>query len=222
MTKKTIAGLIVCLAVASMIPVTRSAGQSDSANPAATSNRDRCVAVLDIVRIFEECLRIKDLNEEMRKKMEDYRTEVNQRREAIADQKLRLGAFRVGTEEYEKQRRELLRMNIESRSWAEINEADLERQRFDWTRIIYEQAVEAAEHIARDRGYDIVMMRSDFKPDEIAEQSVQALRLAIQQRNVVYHVPDIDITNAVLERMDSEYKTAGRPNRPVAATPPAP
>ena len=222
MTGKTIVGLLMCIAVASMIPVARSAGQSDNGSPSAASKYGSRAAVLDIVRIFEECVRIKDLNEEMRKNMEDFRTEVNQRREAIADQKLRLGAYRVGTEEYEKQRRELLRMNIELRNWAEITESDLERQRFDWTRIIYEQAAGASERIARDRGYDLVMLRTAFKPDDIAEQSVQGLRLAIQQRNVVFHAPGIDITDAVLERMDSEYKTAGRPNRPTANPPTVP
>lgn len=218
MTGKTIVGLVVCIAVASMIPVKRSAGQSENGSPATASKSDGRIAVLDIVRVFEECLRIKDLNDEMRKAMEDYRTEVNQRRQATADLKLRLGAFRPGTEEYEKQRREYVRMNIENRSWAEETEADLERRRFDWTRVIYDQTIEAAEHIARQHGYDVVMLRSEFKPDDMAEQSVQALRLAIQQRSVVFNVPEIDITDDVLERMDSQYRAAGRPNRP-APTP---
>ena len=56
-----------------------------------------------------------------------------------------------------------------------VHPAHVEQDRFIWTVKIYRQACDIAGTIAKERGIDIVIQRSDFKPDDI-EQTVTALR----------------------------------------------
>jgi hypothetical protein len=66
----------------------------------------------------------------------------------------------------------------------------------------------AAADLAKDRGYDLVIQKTEWKPGEI-EPSLQTLRRVIQDRAVIYHNPETDITDTVIQRMDREYKAEG-------------
>lgn len=168
----------------------------------------RRVAVIDVVRIFNECAQIKDLNEKMRLAGDQFAAEAKRRRELLDQRTLELRAFRPGTVDYENRRKELVKINIEANSWAKATEEDLERQKFDWTRIIYGKTIEAATQIAKDQGYDLVLQTAEFKPMELPEQDVQSLRRIIQQRAVIYNVAEVDVTDPVILRLDAEYKAS--------------
>lgn len=204
--------LAACTAVATIVPVGVSVGElGDQPSAAAPAGASK-TAVLDVVRIFNECLEIKDLNEKMRRAREDFTLEVKRRQEAITAKQRELSAYKAGTPKYEDLRRELVRMNIEYRAWGEVTESDLERQRFDWTRVVYEKTITASERVSLAEGYDVVLQWSAFRPEEMPEQSVQGLRLAIHQRSVVYHDPRVDITGKVIQQMDDQYRAAGQPH----------
>ncbi|MFQ5425364.1 MAG: OmpH family outer membrane protein [Phycisphaerae bacterium] len=210
MNRKALVVFVICIALAAVIPVTRTAGQ---AAPAASTGGGNRTAVIDIVRVFNESLQIRDLNERMRRQTGEYSTEAKQRQAALADAQSRLGAFKPGTKEYDNLRKEMIRMNVEFRAWADVTEADLEQQRFEWTRIVYEKTMQAAEQVAKAQGYDVVVQQTTFDASEMPEQSVQALRMAIQRRIVIYRTDEVDITNQVLARMDADYRSAGRPQQ---------
>jgi Skp family chaperone for outer membrane proteins len=182
------------------------------------------VAVLDLVKIYNECAQIRDLNEMMKQQSEDFAKEAAQRRQVIEDKQTALTAFRPGSADHDRYRKELVRLNIEANVWLKVTEQQMEQEKFDWTRIIYEQAVKVSGDVAREQGYDIVLQRNEFKPDEI-DLDVAALRRLLQSRTVVYHEPDIDITDVVIRRMDADYETGGGkkkigPLAPVESTPP--
>lgn len=182
------------------------------------------VAVLDIVRIFLDTAQIKDLNDHMRQKTEDYTAELKTRSEALNAKKLELQAFKPGTPDYEKRRKDLVRMNAEAIGWSKATEDDLDQQKFDWTVEVYKQAIDAATVVAKSRGFDLVIQKTEFKPAEISDRSVQALRSMIQSRTVIHSIPEVDITDDVIRVMDQAYKSkpAPRPTPPPAPTTPNP
>lgn len=175
-----------------------------------TSSTDCChnVAVLDLVRIFNECAQITDLNQLIREKSDAFAKEAAQRRKVIEDKQMELQAFKTGSPDWEARRKDLVRLNIDANVWLKVTEQQVDQEKFDWTRIIYEQAVQEASDLAKERGYDVVLQRTEFKPLEI-EPTVQNLRRVIQERAVVYNASDIDITELVTRKMDAEYKAAG-------------
>jgi Skp family chaperone for outer membrane proteins len=178
--------------------------------PAAGGKSDCChlTAVLDLVRIFNECAQIQDLNQMIREKSDGFTKEATQRKKVIEDKQMELSAFKVGSPDWEARRKDLVRLNIEANVWLKVTEQQVEQEKFDWTRIIYEKAVQLSAEIAKERGYDVVVQKTEFKPEDI-EQTVQNLRRVIQDRSVIYNTSDIDITEQVVRKMDSDYKAAG-------------
>lgn len=208
MSGKAKALVIVGLGLVTAVAVTRGAGQPGAAGPPAQVPGLHRTAVLDLVRIFEECAQIKDLNAQMGKARQDYVREVEQRQQSLKAKETELIAFKVGTDDFRRRRDDLMRMRIQSTVWAEVTEAGLEQRMFDWTALIHAKAVEATRQIANDRGYDVVLQHREIAPERMAEQRVQNLRRAIQGQAVVCHTAQVDITNLVLARMDAEYRAA--------------
>ncbi len=183
------------------------------------------IAVVDFVRIFDECAQIKDLNDLIRQKQEALKAEAEQRRDVIESKQLEFAALRVGSLDYETRRKDLMRLRMEANVWLQMSEQDLDKQKFDWTRIIYEDALKAAADVAKQNGYDIILQKKEFDAEKI-EPTVANIRRIIQDRSVVYAAPEVDVTTPVIRRLDASYKAAGGKtrlspggNQPATATP---
>lgn len=199
--------LMIPLAIVGLVLAGASQGWGQP-SPGVLAGADHAVATLDMVRIFSECAQIKALNEQIRRRTEEITKEAQMRREVIEGKQEELTAFLPGTADYEDRRRALMKLNVDANVWFKMEEEAIEQDRFHWTRVIYQQAASAAGKVAKERGYDVVLQRMDFKPFEI-EQRVQTLRRMIQERIVVYNVPEVDITDLVVRRLDAAYQAAG-------------
>ncbi len=211
-------GGVALLTLVSDNPV--SAQPSGAGSPAATSSGAR-IAVVDFVRIFDECAQIKDLNDLIRVKQQALKTEAEQRRDVIESKQLELTtALRPGSLDYETRRKDLMRLRMEANVWLQMSEQDLDKQKFDWTRIIYENALKAAADVAKENGFDVILQKKEFDPNNI-EPTVANIRRIIQDRAVVYSAPEVDVTTSVIRRLDASYKAAGGKAQlsPAAGTP---
>lgn len=186
-----------------------------SAVPSAPSNGR--IAVIDFHRIFDETRQIGDLNQQIKTKESEFRAEADQRKKVIETKQKELVAFTPGTPDYESRRKDLVRLNIESNVWLQTTQAEIDSMKFDWTQLIYEKAVDVARQVAAERGYDAVLQYKEYDP-MMVDPNVQAMRRLIQDREVIYHRPEIDITNDVIKRMDQQYRPQA-PAAPVNATP---
>jgi len=216
------AGLMLGCAACVIVGLVTSSGVSQPS--AGTVGGGRAAATIDVVRIFSDTAQIKDLNEHMRQKTEDYAAELKQRSESLNAKKLELQAFKPGTPDYDQRRKELLKMNAEAMAWSKATEEDLDLQKFDWTVEIYKLAIESAGKVAKDRGFDVVLQRTEFKPAELQDRNVQTLRSMIQSRVVIHAIPEVDITDDVIRTMDQHYKSKPIMKAPTptpATTPPA-
>lgn len=205
MNRKCLAVVIVGIAGLSAFAVNQSRGQPESGGAAASNGS---VAVVDLIRLFNELAQIQDLNDRMKQMADEYSKEATQRRRVIDDKQTQMTAYRPGSPDYVRLRKDLVRLNIDANVWLKVAEQQMEQDKFDWTRVIYDQIVQTVQAVARERGFEIVLTRSEFKPDEI-EQDVQSLRRVLQGRVVIYNRPEIDITGVVLSRMNADYKKAG-------------
>lgn len=210
MNRKLLGLAALGLAIAITAGVAQTLGQPGPAAvaPAAASAARHPIAVLDLVRVFNECAQIKDLNEMIGRQKDEVTKEASQRKEVIDNKQVELSAFQPGKPDYETRRKELTRLNVEANVWLKMQEDDLERQKFEWTRIIYERAIVTSGELAKEQGFDVVLQRVEFKPTEI-DQTVQTLRRLLQDRVVIYNVPEIDLTDVVIRRLDAQYSATG-------------
>ncbi|MBX3395212.1 MAG: OmpH family outer membrane protein [Phycisphaerae bacterium] len=180
-------------------------GPEDQPSAATTAGP---VAIVDFVRIFNECEQIRDLNEVLRKQEVDVQTEAKTRQKVIEDKQIELSAFQPGTPDFHQRRRDLIRLGTEANVWLKVKEQDLEAQKFDWTKIVYEKASKIVGQIANERGHSVVLQYKAFSPDD-TDQSLASIRRMIQERAVVHADPNIDITNEVIRRINEAYRAAG-------------
>jgi Skp family chaperone for outer membrane proteins len=186
--------------------VAQSLGQAEP--PGATTGARPRTAVIDLVRIFNECAQITDLNELILRKETELQTEAEQRRKVIENKQVELSAFRPGTADYEARRKDLVRLNIEANVWLKTSEQDLEREKFEWTRVLYENTTKATAKIAQEMGFDLVLQSKPFKPENI-EQTITGIQRMIKDRPVVFAVPEVDITDRAIRYLDAQYNAAG-------------
>ncbi len=179
-----------------------------AAAPQSSTPEGSSVATIDFSRIYLECAQARDLSEMMRLRENEAQTEVKDRQRVMDEKQAEIAAFRVGTPEYAARRKELVRLGIDSNVWIKMLEQDMEAQKFDWTRILYEQAQTTVAEICTERGFALVLQTREFRPEEM-NGDVSIIRRFIQDRTVAYSRPGSDITDEVIRRLDAKYQAAG-------------
>jgi Skp family chaperone for outer membrane proteins len=165
------------------------------------------IACLDVVKIFNEYQRQKDLTEEMRGEQGKMQSEADERRRRIDSLQATLDAMSPDDPLYAKKTREMLQLQIDYKNWADLLQADMAREIGVWTKRVYRELLGAAEEIAQREGYDVVLYMSPpellgFEPDAIKEQ--------VRLRKVVWANPTMDITQAVLDKLNADYRAMPR------------
>ncbi|HWL95009.1 MAG TPA: OmpH family outer membrane protein [Phycisphaerae bacterium] len=212
--------------LAALVLAAKSSGQPDSppAGSRGTANSsasDCCIGIVDFVRIFNECEQIKDLNEALRKQEVDVQAEAKQRQDVIENKQVELSAFKTGSPDYQQRRKDLIRLGTEANVWLKVSEQDLENQKFDWTKVVYQKAVEVVSNLSRERGLKVVLQYKEFSPDD-TDQTLASIRRMIQERAVVYAENDTDMTDEVIKRLNETYRAAGGKKQLEPSAPAAP
>ncbi len=164
---------------------------------------DCCVACIDVVRIFNEYDRQKDLTEEMRVKNQEMQDEEQRRRGRIDTQQATLDAIADNDPAKVQRQRELLSMHIDYKNWGELMQAEMAREVGVWTTRVYDEIVAATGEIARYQGLELVLYKEQpnlmgFDPDAIRDQ--------IRSRKLVYSSNSVDITQSVLDKLNDDYR----------------
>ncbi len=99
----------------------------------------------------------------------------------------------------------LVRKRFEFEAWGQAQQAILVQWHYRMTREMFEEIMAATSHVARDRGYDLVIARE--ARDLTASNTPELLDEIVARRKVVYFNPDMDITQAVIERVNRTRQT---------------
>lgn len=164
---------------------------------------DCCVACLDVVRIFNEYERQKDLTEEMRVINQEMQDEEQRRRGQIDALQATLDAMSDSDAAKVKRQREMLQMRIDYQTWGELMQADMAREVGLWTRRVYAELAAATKEIAQLQGFDLVIYKE--QPELIGFEP-EALRDQIRARKLVYASETVDITQMVLDKLNAAYR----------------
>ncbi len=161
------------------------------------------VAVIDVVRAFNEYQRQKDLEAELQELKQKLQAEQEQRRGRIEAMQATLDAMDQNDPTYAEKMRELLAEQIELKNWMDLAQADMQREIGVWTARVYQEIVTASQQVAEARGFDLVLAHEPFKPAGIDPETI---RQQIRSRKVVYAADKVDITDAVLEALNKAYR----------------
>lgn len=164
------------------------------------------VACVDVILLFNEYQRQKDLNEELKQIQDALEQEDQQRRARIAEYEETISVMDSSDPAMTKRMAELLEMQIQYKNWGEIKRAHLTREAAIWSARIYEEILKATETVAKNQGHTIVLYKDQFQfvPDP------QAIQEQIRLRKLIYADPTVDISQAVLDRLNADYRAQPR------------
>ncbi|MFQ5805950.1 MAG: OmpH family outer membrane protein [Phycisphaerae bacterium] len=161
------------------------------------------VACLDVVKIFNEYERQKDLTEEMRAARDEMKNEAERRAGQIDSLQATIDAMNPNDPMRVKKLRELFRLKLDYKNWGELMQAEMTREVGVWTRKMYREVLDTTGELAQREGYDLVFYRDapdlvGFDPEAVQEQ--------IRSRKLVYSSPTVDITQVILDKLNANYR----------------
>ncbi|MFO0838286.1 MAG: OmpH family outer membrane protein [Phycisphaerae bacterium] len=168
------------------------------------------VAVVDVVKIFGECQRQKDLSEELKQLQEKLEAENVKRRQAIDALQATVDALDPNDPTRPAKTRELLARQIDYKNWFDLQQAAVAREVAVWTAKIYDDIVATTAAQAEKDGIDLVTYRDEFPIKSADPNEVQA---QIRNRKVIYSRKEIDLTDMVLNKVDTDYRA--KPKQPM-------
>lgn len=162
------------------------------------------VAGVDVVRVFNEYERQKDLTTQMEQIQSTLDAENNARRQRIEGMQQRITTLQPTDPTYESSREELLRMQIDYKNWVDLKQAQMGREVSRWSGRVYEEILQAVQQVAQQAGIEIVLYKDEFIPQV---ENPEAMREQIRMRKVLYCSGTADLTQRVLDRLNQTYRS---------------
>lgn len=194
------------------------------ANPRPLGPSAGRIVTVDLVTVFNESQRQKDLAEEMKGKQDALQKENEKRRGQIDSEQNTVDHMDVNDPTFQTRARELLRMQIEYKNWFDLMQADLARETGVWTIKIYKEILDGVKDLAEKEGFELVLYRDEFVPTTYA---VDQVREQIRARKVLFAAGSTDITQQIIQKLNDTYRAQPRQPMlqvtPISVTPtPAP
>jgi Skp family chaperone for outer membrane proteins len=161
------------------------------------------IAVIDIVTLFNEYDCQKDLTEQMKTINQQMQDEELRRRGEIDRLQAVLDAMNINDPQLTVKQREMLQMQYDYKSWGEMKQADIGREVGLWTRRMYGEIQKATEEFAKQRGIEIVLYKD---AEELNGYEPEAVREQIRQRKLIYSSANVDLTQVVLDKLNTDYR----------------
>lgn len=188
-----------CLIACSVGLLTDAFAQQDGSSVSVPSP----VAVCDIVQVFNSYERAKDLNTVREDRKRSLQGENETRTKEIEAVNLELEGLKEGSKAYETQFNKQARLAIEQETWLKMQQMLMLRDHFRLTKDMYEQIRATIATVAKSRGYHIVLFRDQ---EELVAQNTSELVQEIARRKMLYASSQVDITDDVLLRLNTEYR----------------
>lgn len=200
---KVIVLAFVVTAVCGTIVLNNSLAQDGSVTRQA---RPTAVAVCNVFNVLQKCHETKDRSASTLALQASAQTEMQKRLATINEIKAEMGGLDPDSQEYERRLEEVERLSLEAETWRKLMSAKVIRRETKAHIAMYEKLQKAASQIASENGYDIVLFKTEFDMPE--QPTMQILSERIRERIVLYNNDQVDITDAILIRLNELYKSA--------------
>jgi Skp family chaperone for outer membrane proteins len=161
------------------------------------------IAGVDVVRVFNEYERQRDLTSQMEQIQGTLDAENTARRQRIEALQTAMSTMQPTDPTFESRREELLRMQIDYKNWVDLKQAQMGREVSRWSGRVYEEIIAAVQQVAQQSGIDVVLYKDEFIPQV---DSPEAMREQIRRRKVLYCSSNADLTDKVLIKLNQDYR----------------
>lgn len=181
--------------------VAEGAGEREQAPPATR------IALIDMAYVFQNYGKFETLRADLRTDVADL--DVKSRAMATRLQTLQndLKKHAQGSDQYIAVENDLARQKADYESFRRTAQRDMLKRESQVYRTIYLEVQDVVQEYAKERGFTLVLRfsREDLGEADDAKEILQNLN-----RSVIFHQPEDDITDVVLERLNKSYKSESR------------
>ena len=190
------------LLVAALVPAAVALLGEVSAQSGAPAPPGSRIAACDVVEVFNNYQRAKDLTAKLEERRQAIAAENEQRKKAIETLRMEMEGLKEGSPEYEKRFGEMQRLSVERQAYLQFQEQLAMREHHRLTSDMYEQILKVIARVAREQGYQMVIYRE--RGDQPTTTTPELLQ-KIERRKLLYCDDGIDITATVLATLNREY-----------------
>jgi Skp family chaperone for outer membrane proteins len=192
---------VACVALCGTIWMVR-----DDLHAQAGPARTGGVAVVDIGRLFNENQQTRDIDTELQARRTGLDAKAQELQQSAEKAKLVLDSFNPNSPEFRRQQQVLQRRALDIRHFAETVEADIKREKRNWTIETYNLIVQSVAEVAKKRNVEVVLT---YHAPEMGGPDRAAILREIILREVVYRADHVDMTDEVLNVVNQHYKNTG-------------
>ncbi|MHC4441769.1 MAG: OmpH/Skp family outer membrane protein [Planctomycetota bacterium] len=175
----------------------------------AASTGGKCVAVVDLVYVFNEFEQTKAFNKLIEQDSQKIKEEMTQKVQNLTTERNALEPYDPNSPDYAKRKKEYEKMEFEARVWQVMQQERQVQIRKRWLLRNYEAITAEAAKVAKAKGIQVVITKEDLRVGDIEKVDANALYNQILNRKVLYADPALDLTQEVLGNLNAAFELAG-------------
>jgi len=196
------------VAAITAIGVIWAAAQMSSAQPKASPAGGTRVAVVDLVKVFNEFDQTKTVNEQMRKYRDDLAQQIDKKVAEIKAEEDIIEKLAPDSADRQTRINKVKRMRLEYNVWESLEKDFVSEQYVAWVKKTYQAVTDGIAEVARKQGIQLVLTQEQMDTTVTKQEAVLQ---QIFNRKVVYADSSIDISSEVLATLNANFAKAGGP-----------
>lgn len=160
------------------------------------------VAVVNLTRIWEGYQKRVSLEGKLTQLQQTKAQTMREKTEEVNQLSQKLELLAQGSTQRDQAERDLQQKQVESRTLDELSRQEVARKYLEYWDTVYNDICTAADKIAQQEGYDLVLKTADRK---LRTASLPELQGKIEGMTVLYSTPRLDLTDKVLTLLNEEF-----------------
>jgi Skp family chaperone for outer membrane proteins len=195
-------------AIAAIGVVWAAATQMSGAQPKAASAGGTRVAVVDLVKVFNDFDQTKTVNEQMRKYRDDLAQQADKKMAEIKAEEDIVEKLAPDSADRQARITKIKRMRLEYNVWESLEKDFVSEQYVIWVKKTYQAVIDGIGEVAKKQGYQLVITQEQV---DTSVTKPEALLQQILNRKVVYADASVDISTEVLATLNANFAKQGGP-----------
>lgn len=159
------------------------------------------IAVVDIEKVYDKCTKKVQLEQELKDSVEAVDKIIKDKDREITEARNEQKVLNPGSEQWFEKEQAIFDLAADLQLYVQLKRVELESRQVDMMRVVYRAIVDAVVAYAKEKNLALVV-KSDA--GELTPESLSELKLVIQTRQVLYANPALDITDAIIQRMNAQ------------------
>ncbi len=171
-------------------------GQGASAPPVS-------VGTVNVETVFGNLDERNAIEADIQSRVSELQQWEQEQRKEISAMRSNLEIMQPDSPNYQRQREELEKKLINLRVELEVRQRQIEQHKALQMEQLYRKIIDGTEQVARQAGYEVVLMKDETPNFTGANQ--QQMAALIQVRKLLYADADLDLTDRVTQQLNNNY-----------------